>query len=475
MASSRICGVERVVLMLFALGGTVASATQALKPKPAENAGAQTRAGCASAYAANFTPYALSASGYDKETPRLPKPDKGKPVVEPDFSTCVIRATAHDREPPKLFARSDYARREPFSAGNRYFFAYDYPGAWHLYDAASLAYLKALNSVGADAETQWSTDDDNLLYFVDANGGTQLKKLDVRTNMPSVAVDFAGRLPAWANKAAHIWTHSEGSPSADMRYWGFQVDDEAFQLLGYIIWDLKAQRLVGSLPANDRPDHVSMSPSGRWFTTAGDRAGTASSGTWAWSPDFRWKKKLHHTAEHSDLAIAANGHDAYVSVDYESSRGDVFFVDIDTCPAVPAEAKSAPMCPRTVLFPLYDNGAASALHFSGKAYAKPGWVLMSTYATSPTRTGRWPWYRDKIFAVELSGSPRLFALGRTRATDAGCYWAEPHAAVSRDFTRILYNSDWLDDKPCTKETASAPRDIDAYLISLPANALPQAR
>ncbi|WP_057658929.1 hypothetical protein [Pseudoxanthomonas dokdonensis] len=403
--------------------------------------------------------------------PALAKPAKGRILKEPSFGTCLVRATAHDSEPPTTFARNDYSRRQAFNADNSYFIVYAYDGWWHLYDANTLKYLRKLSPkvadpsvssefhLAADAEPQWDATNPNILYYVPTNGGTKLLKLDVRNNSYSIAADFRGKLPAWGNSAAHIWTKSEGSPSADSRYWGFQVENSSFGLLGYMVWDLQNNRLVGSRQDNRRPDHSSMSAAGRWFVTSSD-----DTGTWAWSPDFSKKKKLHNKSEHSDLALGPNGEDYYVSVDYQSNAGDVFFVDIDACPAVAASATDAPLCPRTVLFPSYDNGSATAMHFSGKGFNKPGWMVWSTYGTSQTRSGTWPWFTNKIYAVELKANPRVYPLAYTRRNEsAGGYWAEPHASVSRDFTRIAFNSNW---------GVNNTDDIDTYLLHLPASALP---
>jgi len=166
-----------------------------------------------------------------------------------------------------------------------------------------------------------------------------------------------------------------------------------------------------------------------------------------------------------------------VSVDYESWRAPVFFTDIDACEGMPADAKDAPLCPRTTLFNVYENGYATALHLSGKAYKKPGWLLVSTYDLVNSRPNppAPPWYKDAIFAVELASSPRIYALGPHHSTVQGCYWAEPQATVDRDFTRILFNSDWDKGQTCADADRAAPRDVDAYMMTLPASALPDAR
>ena len=384
------------------------------------------------------------------------KPAKGTVYRDADDS-CAVRVTQHDAEPPKNFARNDYSRRQPFNADDTKLLVYASGGGWHLYDANTLAYYKELDGPGGDAEIQWDPVDPNILYYMPTNGGMYIYRLDIRTNRATTVADFNGKLP-WPT-AARLWTKSEGSPSRDNRYWALLAETEDFKMLGFLVYDLVAQRVVSTYTTSSMPDHVSMTPSGRWFTSSGD-------GTWAWSPDFSQKKKLHHSSEHSDIAIGPNGHDYYVSIDFQTSYGDVFFVDIDTCPAVPADAdgKTTPECPRTVLFPTYNSGSHASFHFSGKAYDKPGWVLVSTYGTVPSRDGVWPWFTNRMFALELTASPRAFALGHHRST-GDSYWSEPHPATNRDFTRIVFNSNWGAD-------ANAKDDVDDYMIVLPPGAIP---
>jgi hypothetical protein len=392
------------------------------------------------------------------------KPAKGVPTREPNFNTCLVRATDHRTEPSDTFVRNDYSRRQAFNTSSSYFITYSNDGSWHLYNANTLKHVRRLTTMAGDAEPQWHPTNANILYYLPTMGGTKLMKVDVRTNKASVAADFKGRLPSWAGSAAHIRTNSEGSPSANGRYWGFLIYDANWNMLGHMVWDLQQNRLVGSRKTSASADNASISPSGRWFVVSG------ANGVWAWSADFSKKKKIDASiGAHSDIAIGPNGNDYYVTVDYESSNGDVFFVDLDKCPSVSASSSSAPQCPRTVLFSMYPTGGWATFHFSGKAYKKPGWVLVSSYDAG-SRDGSSPWFKDKVFAVQLKASPKIYPLAYTRrvpvtsgdTTGAGNYWSEPHATTNRAFTRISFNSNWGNSRGV---------DIDVYTIKLPPDVL----
>jgi hypothetical protein len=366
--------------------------------------------------------------------PTLPRPAKGQRFVDPDFGTCGVRATDHAAEPPSGFARNDYSRRQAFNADNTRFIVFSQNGFWHMYDANTLAYLKVLPGLAGDAEPQWHPTEPSSLYWIPNSGGTRINKLNVETGVNTVAADFVGRLP-WAS-AARIWTRSEGGPSADGRYWCLLAETSSFSSLGVFTYDMQTNTIVGTRNLSARPDHVSMSASGRWCVVSHL---SGSGGTVAWDRQFTQSRLLHGTSEHSDLALDAQGNDIYIAVDYQANQGDVFMYNIDTHV-------------RTNLFPTYMGGSATAYHFSGKNFARPGWALVSAYAGY----GPNQWYMNKLFAVELAPNPRIRQIGHHQSRFNG-YWTEPHASVNRDFTRVLWTSNW---------GTTSSTDVDAYMIHL---------
>ena len=392
---------------------------------------------CAAAYGSNWTPVVGQVTA---PTPNSPRPVKGVIGMDPDFHTCVVRATNASTEPPTDFARNDYSRRQAFNADNTRFIVYASGGAWHMYDANTLAYIRQLNGLAGDAEPQWDAKDPNSLYYVATNGGMQLYKLNVEANTSTVAADFTGKLP-WST-TARVLTKSEGSPSADGRYWCFMAETNAFGINGVFTYDLQTQTVIGSRSLTVAPDHVSMSASGRYCVVSHDYQST---GTVAWNPTFTASRQLHTTSEHSDLAIGANGDDIFTFVDFQSNAGDLVMVDVDTGD-------------RTTLLSTYLEGTTTSYHISGKGFSKPGWIILGTYGHSGTTE---KWLHERVMAVELKANPKIINLAHHHSYENG-YWTEPQASVSRDFTHVLFSSNW--------GTTSAT-DVDAFMIRLPDNLL----
>lgn len=394
---------------------------------------------CASFYPAGFT---LSSTRNTDAIPATARPAKGVALKEGAYGTCLVRATNHLAEGVQGFSRSNYSRSQAFNADSSRYLTHSLDGFWQTYDASTFNFSKRLPGLAGDAEPQWHPTDPDKLYYLPTNGvGMRLNELTVSSGATRVVADFGARLQARWPGANAAWTRSEGSPSKDGRYWCLMVDDANWNSLGVFTWDRDTNTILGTLDTRgDRPDHVSMSPSGNYCVISGDSA----RGTVALKRDLSNPRKIHAKSEHSDLALDANGDDVYVSVDYQANAGDLFMVNLRTGV-------------RTDLLPTYVNGSATALHVSGKGFNKPGWALVSTYADNGSRQ----WLHRKLFMVQLAANPVTYNLGFSRVLSNG-YWSEPHASVNRDLTRVIFNSNW--------GTGSAT-DVDAYVIEIPAAAI----
>ena len=412
--------------------------------------------------------------------PDTPRPDWLVPTQDPTYRSCVVRITdnraQYQSDGTTSYRRNDYSRRQAFNADSSRFLLEDLHGFWYVYDALTGRPLKKLDELdgdvrglAGDAEPYWHPTDPNRLYFIPTNGvGMQIYELDLAASRVSTVANMGPQIRQIWPDADMAYTKSEGSPSADGRYWCFMArhytDSSDQPMRGIFTWDLQERRIVGAMNLDSAPDHVSMSPSGQYCVVSHD----GEMGTRAYNRTFsapynaqiaEGHLQLHHKSEHSDLALDAQGLDTYVSLDYQSNVGDVFMINLDTGK-------------RTVLFPSYLNRTAMAFHISGKAYGKPGWVLMSTYgehfaddpSTALTPEQR-QWAHRRMFAVSLTESPEIRHIAAIHP-NVFRYEDEPHGTVNHDFTRMLFNTTW---------DGQSVEDMEVYMVELPAGALDGAR
>ncbi|RYH64501.1 MAG: hypothetical protein EON54_06420 [Alcaligenaceae bacterium] len=395
--------------------------------------------------------FALNADRVVASPSALPKPAKGAAFAEPNFKTCVTRATDHTADGLAGYARTEYSRRQMFNADNTLQLIVARDGYFYLYDANTHAMVKKLPSFGVDPEMQWHPTDPKQLYLMPHQGGElQQKVMNVATGEIRVVGDFRTRLKALFPNATptHAYTKAEGSPSKDGRYWCYMVRDSVNSVggnwgsVGVFTWDRDTDTVLGSMKLNGEvPDHVSMSPSGSHCVVSSD----GSIGTAAYSRDFSQKRSLLSRSVHSDLAIDANGEDVLVYID-STNYGDVYMTRLSNGE-------------RTQLM----SGIRSAAHFSGKAFLKPGWVALTTQATWEDGAGK-QWMQNKVMAVQLKANPTVYNLAFHRTAYNGEATA-PTASVNRDFTRIAFNSNW---------EVKSQTDVDTYNIEIPANALKES-
>jgi hypothetical protein len=380
--------------------------------------------------------------------------------IDHHYGTRIHKVTAASDFPGAEFVRHNYSRRQAFNADNTRFIALSSNGFWLLYSGTTFERLKrggqsgALLNLAGDAEAIWHPTDPRLLWYTGINGGLVWWEKDVESDSDIVMADFRKRLP-WP-AATSVWTKGEGTSSADGRYFAFMATSynettKVVNIHGLFSYDRVNDRIVGRLDAasfgNAMPDHISISPGGRWVVPSW--AFQPKLGVRAYSLDFSTYRQLDAESEHSDLVFGPRGEEFYVHTNYRD--GVVTAKDMATGAAFNLMS----------LYPRRGSNLGAA-HFSGKAYDRPGWVLMSTYDDAADRGKTKPDPvpqpgHNKIMLLELKPNGRQYNVAHTRVGNAfGGYWGEPQATISRDGTRILFASNFDDGGP-----------PNSYLIVLP--------
>lgn len=386
----------------------------------------------------------------------MPRPALNVPFIDPVYGTTITRVTEASQVTDvsiPAWVRHEYSRRPSMNADSSRALMVSSNGWLRLYsvDKAGnkLNFLKTL-SIGGTIEPNWHPTNPNILYYFN---GQKIMSYDIQTDVKTTARDLTGRMPFGPSDAT-MWTKEEGRPSDDGKIWCFMIEkynssNQSVSHYGLVAYNFESDQIIGSLAVTERPDHISTSPKGNYCVPSWD----TSRGTRAYKTDFSSYTQLHSKSEHSDLTTSKDGKEMYVYTDY--TTGFVSMVDMATGT-------------KTNLFELYgSNSSATAIHISGTAKSKPGYVLIGFYACSQNYGSQacdptTQWFKDKVVAVELKANPKIYNLAHTHYGNGG-YWTETQAVVNSDFTRILFVSTW---------GSTAENDLSSYMISLPPNALP---
>jgi hypothetical protein len=118
-------------------------------------------------------------------------------------------------------------------------------------------------------------------------------------------------------------------------------------------------------------------------------------------------------------------------------------------------------------------------HVSYRGSASQPWVALSftdgrrvgpeVFQSSPgfqaPSSSNWKLYEDEIILVRVDGSA-VYRLAHARSRSAENYWAEPHAAVSRDGKYVIFSSNMAYPKGCPASAHVANECMDVYAIKV---------
>lgn len=401
--------------------------------------------------------------------------------TDPNFGTRIYRATDVGdvtNNPTATFMRHEYSRKQAFNSDSTKFIARGSGGYWYLYDALTFERLPGgrtsttgedgiggatTQQFGADCEAMWHPTDPNKLWRTATNGSLEWLEFDINTHVTTTLFDLTSLCAAAGmTGAARAWFSAEGRCSTDGRWWGFSIQDSAFNQVAIACYDRQLHEFAGFALTTNNPNNVSITPDGMYVIPSWSRSGDGwsmavceaagiddTNGARAYTRDFTSFQQLSYYGEHSDVAIDAEGNAVLVSVNYNSAKmpdvldGQVYYRRCDN-----GVAYNTPIN-------VYDT-VGHSVHMSGcSAEEKPGWALVGLFG------GAGNTYDGEMLAVELVPTEaRVLRLGHHHTEDND-YWAEPHGTVNKDFTKVLFASDW-----------GTTTNFESYMIGLPSWAVP---
>ena len=393
--------------------------------------------------------------------PDLSEPAPRQWFSDPTFHTCLVRVTDRKNDLSADDSSSgmvnEYARVQSFNADDTLLLARGTEGTWYLYDAEALEPLGEMSLV---VEPRWDADDPNLIYYFDE---TRLMSYDVEAENHKSVHEFARDFPE--QQIAAVWTRHEGGPSRDRRYWGLVAQDEGWNPVAFVVYDRETDEVtirdMRDVPGMEEGvDHVTMSPLGTYFLASSDKfceygdASTAPGvglgddahpcGLMVYDRDLTNGRGLLRIIGHYDPVLDAQGREVVVYQDIDADQ--ISMLDLETGAVTP-------------LWDIDFSHTGIGLHFSGLAYDRPGWAVVSTHDDEQTT---YTWMDDEVFLVELQAGGRAVRLAHTHSVvddeEELDYWAEPHASTNSDLTRIVFGTDW---------GRTGTGEVEMYMISLP--------
>ncbi len=367
-------------------------------------------------------------------------PARGQSYVDPVFNTSILRlsdaaATPDDADGGNLtWAMGEYSTMTAWNSDDSYFML-QHDSYVALYSGAG-AYLRDLPfEINAGSEPRWARRSNSLIYFL---RGNQLKSYDVASGVSAVVHTFAE------------YSSVSGKGESDICF-----DGDHFVLAGngrYIfVYQISTGTKGSVLDAGANGfDSLYITPNDNvlvnWFTNGAGRF----HGIEMFDRNMVFQRQLTKAEGHMDVTRDGDGSEVLVWTN---------------------SADPTPICDNGVVKVRLADGVQKCLISLDWSLAVHigcpdgnGSCIVGTYAPADPNPGAgWTAYTDELLQVKLDGSGAS-RLAHHRSRPYNGYNFTPRAGVSRDGTRVVFNSNY----GAQHRVGAATEYSDAYLIRLAA-------
>lgn len=380
------------------------------------------------------------------------KPSVYTTYSDPKFGTTVERITDCIAQGYNGIV-PQYSKRQAWNSDESKLLLFSGDGEALLCDGNDYSFIKALSGVSGE-DVFWHSTDPNTLYY---NADSILYSYNTTTDIAAELHAFTAY--TWAN------TRGEGNMSLDGRYYAV-VGQQYNYISGnvvfkdIVVYDLQANSEISVMPIPQDSisgfDWTSISPLGNYVVvdyadeTTGRYHGVE---VYDRNMNFIWQKPLG--AGHSDLGIDANNDEVLVMDVYNADSNKTYIKKFRL-----SDGQETTLLEVSELFDL---------HISLRNQQRHDWCFISTFDYTGRLTDdslSWLPFEDEVFALKLDGSGDVQRIAHhhsrryspsTYDPDHSNYWAEPHATVDRQGTRIIYGSNW-------RQNMELMNSVDVYLV-----------
>lgn len=398
--------------------------------------------------------------------PSPPMPNWGGTYTDPTWGTttqrvnlhqCIVDAT-HTSACSTRNIMPDYSKQQAWNVDGAKMLLLDDMAWYHVYDASTLKDLGRISDAKGlccDHDVRWSNSEANIIYYVT---GLSLMSYNVSTHALNTVHTFS------CSDGTHTGTKfgngDEGNPSNDDRYWAgvcSYYDGAYFATISAITYDRVTDTVLANIPAaqlcggacigfskSDLINWVGMSPSGKYTIVQWNKSSNIEAnyirpmGTEIFDQQLTYQGKLCAANPHSDVGYDVNGNEVIV----------IAGCDLTYQPRMMTVTQLDTRIQTKILWPsTWANDALYHISMRATNGSARGWALIST-AVSANTQGR-GWGASEMVAVQIdttkNGNQTWRRVGRAFSIRDTQYYAEPHAVPNRDFTKVLWGSDWLTD------------------------------
>lgn len=402
-------------------------------------------------------------------------PAKGQSYVDPVFGCTVIRVTdgsleqLSDGSHPGLM--NSYSTVSPLNASDTMLFVLATDGTWSIRGANGSILVPTSNVPGFSGHPVWDASNSNLFYYALSNSL------------------YGGTINGSSVSATVLHTFSEYSAVTSMDMADLSQDGDHIALVGQnsngtmdvFVWSISQKTktstyktvCTGSVAGAGQPGclHKLQLTANNLLSIQFNNDGSGTEqGVRLWNGSAL--VHLQDRTGHYDTGYDSNGNPVFLSLNNSYTLAGLS----NACPSGwgldvgRISNLSSAVC-------LLDN--VPYWHISYRGDASQPWIALSffdsrtpgpefftTDASYRTiSTSNWQLYEDEIVLGKVDGSS-VYRLAHARSRSMESYWAQPHAAISRDGSYVVFSSDMAHPNGCPANMHVAGDCSDIYMIKV---------
>jgi hypothetical protein len=411
-------------------------------------------------------------TNYDTFTP----PAAGQSYVDSVFGCTVQRVTNGSAETlgdgthPGLM--NFYSTLTALNASDNMLFVVATDGNWSIRDTSGNVIISTSKMPNFSGHPVWDATNGNVFYYALSN---------------SV---FSGTISGTSLTATSLHTFTEYSAVTSMDMADLSQDGDHMALIGQnsngtmdiFVWSFSQKTktsvytttCTGTVAGAGQPGclhKLQLSPDNRLTIQFAPEGSGAEQGVRLWTGSSLVHMQDVNT-NHYDTGSDLNGNPIFASVDNSTILSSV------TSPCASGwgldvrllnNVKSA-IC-------LLDN--QPYWHISYRGSASQPWIALSFFDSrtpgpeffssdgnyQTISASNWQLYEDEIILAKVDAS-KIYRLAHARSRSMESYWAQPHAAISRDGKYVIFTSDMAHPNGCPANMHVANDCSDVYLIQI---------
>lgn len=411
-------------------------------------------------------------TNYDSFTP----PAAGRSYVDPVFGCTVKRLTDGSHESlwdgTHLGLMNYYSTFSAINTTGTLLFVIGSEGNWRIYDTSGHAAVSSANMPNMSGHPVWDASDGSAFYYASNNS---LYKGTVS----------AGSVIGTALHTFNEYTSITSPDSADLSQDGDHIALVGQNMNGTMdvfVWSLRQQNktsrytttCTGTVAGATQPGCVhklQLSPDNLLSIGFAAEGHGTEQGVRLWDGNTLLHIQDVNT-NHYDTGSDLSGNPVFIAVNNSVTLSGIS----NPCPSGwGLDVRQLSNLQSAIC--LLDN--QPDWHISYRGSASQPWIAISFFnSRTPgpefftnngnyrtASTNNWRLYEDEIVLASVDGS-QIYRLAHARSRSMESYWAQPHAAISRDGKYVVFTSNMAHPNGCPANMHVPTECSDVYMVTV---------